>query len=575
MAVQPVYGPDYSQMLLQGINTYRGIQDIQRGSRRADEDAEVKALVADPEVGRDPTKLRRLMALNPNAAALIQKDMEASALQTRTGEIKDLSLQARTDPEALTNLMMLDPQRGEALSQQLARKQSQAQASQERFEQERPLVSASLKDRSPEEQKQILMRRVVDLEAQGRDPSNSLRMLDMLTSEDPAIVQQANMFIANDVMRGEHQGILTRATAPTVPEKQKLFQFAFDPANATDPAAQALQATLVDTPNPPEKAQLYNMAYGRGSDRDPAMMALRRNLEAQITDPAAPKTPLMRNAEAAGHKEGTLKYQNFIQEQLAKPAAKGAPLTAMMKNVMAMTQSQPGEPKFQKEFAKQMEKQGAGTTVVIGGASEQKELGKLRVQNYAGLQARALTAQNQLASLDILDSIDVRTGKLEPLKQSMAAWGESFGMNTKRLANVSAGEAYTAESGKMVLNVMASQKGPQTKDDMIQIRTTISGLGNTEEANQFINSSARAISLRTLEERDFKQEWLQEKDTLDGADKAWNDRKRGTPMIAKNLKTPEGLPMFYFQFKQYLIEKNPDMTEDRVRQLWNNHDKKP
>ncbi len=209
------------------------------------------------------------------------------------------------------------------------------------------------------------------------------------------------------------------------------------------------------------------------------------------------------------------------------------------------------------------------TQVTFGGVGEeQKALAKHRVKRLGIIQDKADVAQNNISSLDRLDAIDVSTGRAEPMKQALAAWGKSFGIDTSKLANVAAGDAFTAESGRTVLNVMAAQKGPQTESDMKQIRTTVATLKKDPRANKFINDSARAISSRAIEQRDFYEAYLDENKTLQGVSKEWNDFKRNTPMVSKHSKDNQGLPVFFYRFYDRVKEANPAATREQILSRW-------
>lgn len=223
------------------------------------------------------------------------------------------------------------------------------------------------------------------------------------------------------------------------------------------------------------------------------------------------------------------------------------------------------------------------TTVNLGGErTEQKELGKIRARGFEKVIESGDLAQGNLNSLDILDNVDVQSGKLEPFKQSIAAWGQSMGMDTSRLANVAAGQSFTAESSKVVLNAMQAQKGPQTESDMRQIRTTVSNLGNAPEANSFINNAARATSLRAIEKRDFYNNYLAEKDTLKGVSKAWNEFGGNAPLVSKYKSPKTGLPIFFHEFERDAIARSeagnnlqPGFTPTRkqIMTSWRNNNR--
>jgi hypothetical protein len=90
----------------------------------------------------------------------------------------------------------------------------------------------------------------------------------------------------------------------------------------------------------------------------------------------------------------------------------------------------------------------------------------------------------------------------------------------------------------------------------------------TPEANQFINNSARAMSIRKIEQRDFYEQYYNDNDTLKGASKAWNDYKRNTPMVSNKLKSPKGLPVFFFEFERDVMAANPGATREQVLGAW-------
>lgn len=209
-----------------------------------------------------------------------------------------------------------------------------------------------------------------------------------------------------------------------------------------------------------------------------------------------------------------------------------------------------------------------------GAGAEQVALAGIRAKQFGEITERADVAQSNLASLDILDTIDVSTGRAEPMKQAIAAWATALGVDASKLANVPAGEAFTAEAGKTVLQAMQAQKGPQTESDMLQIRQTVAGLKKDPRANKFINNSARALSLRAIEQQAFYEDFLAEKDTLKGVGKAWNQHKRTVPMISKILKTPEGLPLFFHEFETLMKEKfGPEVSQEDIIFTWRKKEK--
>ena len=285
-----------------------------------------------------------------------------------------------------------------------------------------------------------------------------------------------------------------------------------------------------------------------------------------LSQPDKPTT-LMQNILATGLSQDSVEFQTAMKDALAKEV-KVDSLTSLQKNLVA-SGFEVGTPEFQAAVQKQLNKPG----LVIdlgqkGGIEEAKALAKSRVQRFDNIVAKGDEAQEQLSSLDILDSTDVGTGIFEPFKQSLAEFGEGFGIDTSGLANVAAGQAFTAEAGKVVLRIMATQKGPQTDNDRKNIAKTVSRLGNVPEANVFINSSARAIARRAIEQRNFYQSFLEQNEKLGGASTSWNSFKRDTPMVSQFVKTPNGLPVFFFEFKDTVQNANPGASDADILEAW-------
>ncbi len=218
---------------------------------------------------------------------------------------------------------------------------------------------------------------------------------------------------------------------------------------------------------------------------------------------------------------------------------------------------QPGTPEFQRALQEKRRK-----------PVFERALGKLEAKDLQELREKAEKAEEELSQLDILGNIDVNTGALEPIKLGLASFVEGFGVNASAIANTAAGQSFVAESGKAVLRVLERQKGPQTDDDRRQIAKTIARLGNVPRANTFITDAARAFARRTVDERDFFDNFLAENNTLTGAARAWNLFKRNTPMVSKRVRTPEGLPVFFFKFRDRVKEANPQASEAEILQAW-------
>jgi hypothetical protein len=265
------------------------------------------------------------------------------------------------------------------------------------------------------------------------------------------------------------------------------------------------------------------------------------------------------NARILGERQGFLK---------PRPQRKG---TSLEQNAIAAGFT-PGTPEYQAFIKQQMEK--AGMRIQVGGAlTEKEELAKLRVQELRDLHERARIEEDTLKSLDVMSSLDVRSGKAEPIKQQFIAWGSALGLDIGDLNRVARGESFTAEAGKLVLKGLSKQKGVQTERDTLLIKSTIEKLGNTPQANQFINDTARAVAKRVMKKRDFYDRYLEDNESLKGVNRAWRKYMKEVPFVARGLKNPDGLPMYYFMFEEGLRKHNPQITQKEVIQEWNRREK--
>lgn len=266
---------------------------------------------------------------------------------------------------------------------------------------------------------------------------------------------------------------------------------------------------------------------------------------------------------------------NFLSVgRAANPLNKAMKPTSLQQNLAAGGLT-PGTPEFQEAILKNINK--PGTTINLGGeglSEERKALAKGRVSQLTKFREQREVAIDANQSLDVLESIDVKTGALEPAKQGLAAFGKAFGIDTSGLANVAKGEAFNAEAQRIVLSVKASQKGPQTDKDEATIRQTVASLGNTTEGNQFIIDSAKALNNRRIGQADFYDLFLEENETLKGANRAWSKFKRDTPMVSSVMRTPQGLPVFFWKFEQSVRNAHPDATRPEILELWRQANKK-
>ena len=253
--------------------------------------------------------------------------------------------------------------------------------------------------------------------------------------------------------------------------------------------------------------------------------------------------------------------------------------TSLMQNLEAAGYVK-GTPAYKEQLKMALQK--TGTTVNIGGGDGKfmEEVAKGQAKAYSEIGAKADAAIDANQAMDLIEGLDIGSGGLEPAKQALASFGNAFGFDTSSIANISAGEGFNSVAAKMVLQAKASQKGPQTDKDEATIRQSVIQLGNTAEGNAFIMDSARALNNRMIERKEFYDAKIEENGgKFRGAngktvDAEWSKFKRDTPMVSKNLKTPQGIPVFFYKFENEIRKKYPDITKTELLELWRKADKK-
>jgi hypothetical protein len=155
MAVQPVYGPDYAKLVLQGLQTYRGI----KGQQQQDEQYESQQQRQRERDIREEERYQR------------QKELEMR-------EDEDFKLK--------------------------------------RFQRERATTARKIEGKPVAYQIQEMEAHIQRIKDRGGDSRESENLLEMLRNQDPAQQQAAQQIISDARVLGEDQGILKRRPAPPV-----------------------------------------------------------------------------------------------------------------------------------------------------------------------------------------------------------------------------------------------------------------------------------------------------------------------------------------------------------------------
>jgi hypothetical protein len=250
--VKPVYQPDLSQLLMQGLGAYRQVKGMQQQE------------------------------------AMQQSQLEASE---RDREMREQEFQMR---------------KGEY-------EQKQEDKYSKEFAFERANTAKQMRGKTPEEKVSILEARISGLKEQGKDPSSTQRLLDMYKTgiqgkanletaqdrrqSDIAYEQSTQLKAADERIEEAYQtGINRGDIKPDAVKKDNIpaivqsYNFAYSPQNQDNPAAQALRKKY-DLEGVPKGIRVetdkdgnFTFVSGRGVTGSQINKATKGNLEKDIAD---------------------------------------------------------------------------------------------------------------------------------------------------------------------------------------------------------------------------------------------------------------------------------------------------
>lgn len=198
----------------------------------------------------------------------------------------------------------------------------------------------------------------------------------------------------------------------------------------------------------------------------------------------------------------------------------------------------------------------------------QKALGKQQATRFSNIVKEGEDARNTIAALDQLDNIDVSKGIFEPAKIELARVLAGFGVDSSEIANVANAQAFNAVSTKLVNEVLNAAKGPQTDQDAARARKTIASLSDDPRAAGFKNDALRALALRKVEQQEFIEKEIDSNGNFSKAISAWNKFKKKTPSLGSIISKVDGLPVFFFQFKEFQQATTPNITDEEIFKNW-------
>jgi hypothetical protein len=205
-------------------------------------------------------------------------------------------------------------------------------------------------------------------------------------------------------------------------------------------------------------------------------------------------------------------------------------------------------------------------------SAEQVELAKARSKRWLDLAEQSDAAHGELDTAKRLRRVRVKatTGKFAEYKLEFAKALEAAGFEkvAKRVADAASGEAFRSISRSLLFNLLAQQKGVQSESDLRMMRESIPDLTTTEAGVDQILKAMESRASRTIEKRLFVDKWMDDKGSLKGSFGAWEMYTRKVPIISRVLKDDDGLPVYWYRFLEEVRLKNPNATDDEIRQAW-------
>lgn len=226
-------------------------------------------------------------------------------------------------------------------------------------------------------------------------------------------------------------------------------------------------------------------------------------------------------------------------------------------------------------------KRAAATTVNLGQTSEkeeQKQRGKLLVDQFTAISEAAGNAQQQNAYLEQAKSINdnpMGDGNAlpGPLKLKAGNIIVGLGFDPARIPGfetISDGQSFNGLVQNVVLSKMQAQKGPQTEGDAQRIADTVASLGNTPEARAFLLNSAISMNQMEMLKHRHWQEHYRANNTYDGAAYSWSQGLGGQKFVGRNRAS--GNVIFLPQFMERMRQEHPDASMEQILELWQSYD---
>lgn len=206
-----------------------------------------------------------------------------------------------------------------------------------------------------------------------------------------------------------------------------------------------------------------------------------------------------------------------------------------------------------------------------GDKKESELMAGSRVTAYGEVRTAANAGIGTMETIDQMRLFDFEGGPGTDFKNQarrfvMAIGGSEF----VNVDEVNSAAGFTGLAYREFLNIMSTQKGPQTDNDFLRIKQTFATVTDPILAREFLMDSAYATAARKQEQFIFYDDYYEtNNESLKGVEKAWRDFKAVTPLLSDAIRNPEtGLPTFYIDFKSKMQIANPGASDEQIIQKW-------
>lgn len=225
----------------------------------------------------------------------------------------------------------------------------------------------------------------------------------------------------------------------------------------------------------------------------------------------------------------------------------------------------PGSPPRDPRIVYQDPRPAPGTTE----GSEAKGYGDSLAKLYEKVTEEGRAASAMHDQIALTRSVQAPTGRLAAGREALGGWLQAFGYKGDLTRDATDLQKFNGIVSNYVLGKQTEQAGVQTEGDAARMKETFANMKNIDEANDYLLRAAQAQTSRKMEKADFFDNYRGDpanKGSVAGAEKAWRDFIRSTPIVAND--PASGRQVFFNEFKDAVQRMAPDTPYQEIVSQW-------